>query len=491
MLGKLRSLASDTLIYGLFMIIGRFLTFMLTPLYTNYMPKEEVGEVIYFYTLISFINIVNSFGMESAYFRFYEQDAQKSHGTAYTLSFLTIGLVSLITSAAVFIFAEPIAPVLTKLDNATELVRLAALIPFLDALMLIPFAYLRMTRRAMRFASIRFLLVIISVIFNFVFVVFMSKGIEGVFLANIIQSVCGVLIFSPNIIKNIRAHFDSKLFRQMLRFGIPTLPASLSAIILQVADRPIIKGLTNAEELAMYGVNYKLGIPMMLFVSVYEYAWKPFYLNNYKEPDAKRLFARILTYFTMICAGIFLATGLFVEFIVQMPFVGGKLIAPEYWPGMSIIPIILGGYYFNGIFTNFSAGLYITKRSEFFPLAMGIAAGLNVLMNFILIPVIGYHGSAWATLAAYFVSAFLLYLFTRKIYPLPYEWKRIGIIIILTLTVYFADIHLTSGMDTTMSVTIRILSLAAIFGILRLMKFYTPAEAAGMKRLFRKFGPGK
>ena len=404
-MSRIKSLASDTLIYGVFTIVARFLTFMLTPLYTNYLTMVEFADIQYIFVILAVINIVYGFGMDSSYFRFYEKGSEEQSNKVFTLSYLSIVLISGTISILIIIFSKPIAPVITELQNGQKLIMMAAMVPFLDALMIIPYAYLRMTRQAKKFAMTKFFLVIIAVILNFVFVVFMRWGIEGILYAQIIANGVGALIFVKIIFTKIKFKFDFILLKDMLKFGIPTLPAMLSGMILQVGDRWILKPLTDSVQFALYQCNHKLGIPMILFVSVFEYAWKPFYLSHYKDPDAKKLYARILTYFTFIAAGVFLVTSMFMEFIVQMPFIGGKFINPDYWSGMGIIPVILLSFYFNGVYNNFACGFHIEKKTQYLPAAIGIGAIVNVAMNFTLIPVIGYWGAAWATLAAYFVNS--------------------------------------------------------------------------------------
>ncbi|MFA6570382.1 MAG: oligosaccharide flippase family protein [Bacteroidota bacterium] len=485
MLSKLKSLASDTLVYGISTIVGRFLTFMLTPIYSNYISGDEYGDVVYIFSIIAFFNILNSFGMDSAFFRFYKKDNPEDIKKVFTKSYLVITVVSGILSGLAIIFAEQIAPKITSLPNGVTLIPLAAIIPFLDAVMIIPYSYLRMSRHAKRFAYTKFSLIIIAVFFNFLLVVKYKMGGEGVFYAQLAANIAGALIFIPMIIKNLTFKFDKALFIDMLKFGIPTLPATLSAMILQVADRPILKLLTDSHSVAMYTINYRLGIPMLLLVSVFEYAWKPFYLSHYEEPDSKKLFARVLTYFTLISAAVFLITGFFIQYIVMMPFIGGKFINPAYWSGMGIIPIILGGYYFNGMYNNFAAGFHIEKKTQYLPIAIGAAALANILLNFILIPVFGYWGAAWATLGAYFISAVLLYLFQRKIYPNIFEWKRIAIIFITTIIIFTATSYFTSNMEMKPAFIIRIASLFLFIIILWSAGFFKPEEIKALKRIFR------
>jgi O-antigen/teichoic acid export membrane protein len=308
-------------------------------------------------------------------------------------------------------------------------------------------------------------------------------GIEGVFLANIISSAVGLIIFARLIISHLNFSFDKGLLRQLLRFGIPTIPASLAAIILQVADKPIIKSIAGSAQLGIYSMNYKLGIPMMMVVTVFEYAWKPFYLNNYKEDGAKELFSRVFTYFTMACAGIFLVISLFIDYIVRIPSIGGPFINPRFWEGLGIVPIILAGYYFHGAFNNFAASIQISKRTEYFPLAVGIAAIVNIGMNILLIPVIGYWAAAWATLAAYAISALVIYFFSRRLFKIEYEWKRVVTIIASTAIVYFGAKTAVSGFDMFAAFFIKIAFLILFLLLLRVFKFFTTGEIRRLRKI--------
>lgn len=436
MIGRLKSLLSDTMIYGGFTIVGRFLTFLLTPLYSNFLSPAEVGDVSYLYAIIAFAMILYAFGMDAAFFRFYSFDDTGQARKAFSMSYFSIVGVAGLFSAAILIFAEPISPALTEFSGGADLIRLAAIVPLLDSMMTVPFGYLRMKRNAAKFSAVRFALIIISVFLNYYFLVELGWGPEAVFIAQIIANLIGVLILSGEVIKNLTFKIDFGMLKEMLRFGLPTLPAALAAMVLQVADRPILMALVGPDQVGFYQVNYRLGIPMSLYAAVFEYAWKPFYLSRYKDSDAKRLFSKTLTFFSLGASFVFLAVGFFIEFIVRLPFVGGRFINPEYWSGMDIIPIILGGYFFHGCFVNFTAGFHIEKKTKFLPIAVGAAALANVAVNFALVPIIDYRGAAWATLIAYFIAAVVLYLFSRKVYPIEYEFGRIAKLIISTALVY-------------------------------------------------------
>ncbi len=470
---KLISLGSDTITYGTFTIIGRFLSFLLFPFYTNFIPKNEIGEIANIFSIIAFINIIYTFGMESAFFRYYKEEDSK---TIYTQSFITIAVISGIISIFLLINSPYLSILLTGGAVNVQTIALATLVPFFDSLLVIPYAYLRMERKVFSFAMIRFITVVVAVLLNLLFVAVLSYGTFGIFLAQLIASIIGLIILLPNIISNFTIEFPLNLFKSMLRFGLPTVPASLSAIALQVADKPIMRVLAGPEQLGLYAVNYKLGIIMMLLVSVFEYAWKPFYLSNYTDKDSRELFARVLTYFTLISAIIFIFISLFLIFIVQIPFIGGKLINPVYWQGLGIVPIILSAYYFNGVFNNFAAGIHISKKTEYLPIAVGIAGIANIALNFILIPIYGIWGAAWATFFAYLVSAFIIYYFSNKYYPIKYEFKRISTIILSALVVYLIDNQLINYIGNDVKILVKIVLIILFFISLFVFKFFDKKE---------------
>jgi O-antigen/teichoic acid export membrane protein len=489
MLQKLKSLASDTFIYGFSTIFGRFLSFILTPLYTNFLSTSEYDFVIYTFVLIAILNVIYSFGMDSAYLRFFRSDNKAESDKVFTLAFLSINFVSLIISGTIFIFADKIAASYANpsILNAGNLVRLAALIPFFDAMTFVPSSYLRMNRNAKLFAIIKFGGILIAVVLNFLFLTGFSMQGSGVILAQVIASFAQILVFVPIISKSITKHLNFIMLKQMLKYGIPTIPASISAILLQLADRPILKALTHSEiAFTTYQVNYRLGIPMMIFVTVFEYAWKPFYLSYYTEEDAKKMFARVFTYFTLFSSLIFLFFCFYMEFFVQMPFVGGKLINPKYWSGMSIIPIVLAAYYFNGMFSNFTAGFLIQKKTKYLPLAVVTAALINIAANFILIPHFGYVGAAWATFIAYFISSLILYLLSRKIYPINYEWKRVFLIVSITILLFVLIGFLPQDLSSLYSLSIKTAAFLIFAVLLKIFGFFNPEEIKLIKRVLRK-----
>lgn len=485
MISKIKSLAGDTMIYGVFQVLGRFLSFLLTPLYTNYLTKTELAETTYIYSIIAFLNIIFSFGIESSFFRFYDKDNPEQSKKVFTNAFLIIATIAASTAIAVIASADYFASGFVELKNPALIIRLAILIPLCDSLIFIPYAYLRMTRKAKKFATTRFVLIIIAVINNIIFVVIMQVGAIGVIASQLIAAVIGIMIVGKDIKNNFIGKVDFKLIKEMIVFGLPTLPANISAMILQVADRPFLKALASTSDLAIYSVNYRLAIPMMLVVTVFDYAWKPFYLSKYKEEGSKEMFSRVFTYYTLVCSAVFLATALFIEYVVKMPFIGGKFIAADYWVGLGVVPIILVAFFINGTQSHFAAGFLITKNTKYVGISVGLGALVSLLLNWILIPMLSYWGSAIAIITGYMFGAGTLYYFQRKFYPIDYEWKRVLIILASAAAVYFAAMSLTSNLEPLIAAGVRVLFLLVFIALLYFLKFFTVSEISGIKRLFK------
>ncbi len=484
MFTKLRRLSSETAVYGVSTVLGRFLTFLLTPIYTHVVTPAELGEVVNLYAWIAFINVLYSFGLESAFFRFFVKDDADKSRRVFSAAFIAILCISGSFSLIIGFASAELSPVL-KIGLDHNFLRVAAAIAFFDALALIPFAALRMSNRARHFALAKFALIVVNVAANIWLVVVQNQGVHGIFAAGLLSSAFGFVILLPEIKRFLRWPIDRGLLRPMFRFGLPTVPSAVAAIMLQLIDRPILKSLAGDEALGIYQTGYRLAIPMMIFVTVFDYAWRPFFLQEAKSADASLMFARVLTYFTLAAALLFLLVSFFIEFLVREPVFGISIIDERYWGGLFIIPIVMAGYYFNGVFTNFVVGPYLQKKSTYLALATGIAALVNLVLNLALIPSLGILGAAWATLGAYFVAALVLYLVNRRIYPVPYEWGRLALVIAVTVIVWWSAIQLSADLTLAASISLRLGAVAAFFGILTVFGFFKTEELHALRSLIK------
>ncbi len=470
---QIRRLGADTAIYGVSTIVGRFLNFFLVFFYTNVLPPGEYGVVAYAYSLIAFLNILYGYGMESAYFKYASTgeygDAKQIFSTP---SFLLVG-TSLVISCALTLWSNAAGRIAAIPDHHAVIVTYSAWILFCDTLAIIPFARLRLERKAVKFGMIKIVNIVVNLGANVFFLFVLRKGVEGIFLSGLVASALTIIMLLPDVVRNLSFTIPRGLLRALLAFGLPYVPAGLASMMVQVVDRPIMRMLTNDATVGIYQANYRLGIVMMLVVAMFDYAWRPFFLSHASEPDAKRLFARVLTYFVFGGTCVVLVFSLFVGDLVAVRVFGRYLIHPDYWSGLSIVPLVLLGYLFLGVYNNLIAGIYIEKRTSYLPGITMAGAVVNVGTNFLLIPFWGMMGAAFATVLAYAVMAGILYLVVQRIYPISYEWGRVGLIALSGAAVFaaFVVVHPPVPLFAW-----KVFLLVAFVGSLGIFGFFRPSE---------------
>jgi O-antigen/teichoic acid export membrane protein len=436
MLSDIKQLGKETAIYGVSTIVGRFLNFLLVPLYTNVFSRQDYGLMTNVYAYIALFNIIYLYGMDSAYLKYASTeelgDEKKTFSTAYNAVLIS----SLLYSLLFLVFRSGLFRQLALAEGQKRILFLIMGILFFDAVSIVPFARLRFHNRPWKFAIIKSLNIVVNLALNIVLILRFHMGIEAVFLAGLAASVLTWLALLPDILKNLELRISRNLLGALLKFGIPFVPTGLASMVTQVIDRPILLALTSAATVGVYQANYKLGIFMMLFVSMFQYAWQPFFLKNAARQDARILFGKVLTAFLLAASAIFIVLSLFIEDIVKTSIFGVHLVGRDFWEGLPIVPIILLAYLFNGLYINFMAGIQIEKKTQFMPIVTGAGALVNVAANFLLIPEFGYFGAAWATLLSYLIMAVGNYLFSQRFYRIKYEAGKLALIT-TTLVVSF------------------------------------------------------
>jgi O-antigen/teichoic acid export membrane protein len=489
MLEKIKRLGTDTAVYGISTILGRFLTFLLTPLYTHALPAEDLGIVATVYAYIAFLNVVYGYGMEGAYMKYASTREIGNRRQVFTVPFLAVGITSLFFSALLILWSPSVADWIHVPDPLAGIVAQGALILFLDALTLIPFVSLRMASQARTFAFIKVAGILVNVLCNILFLFVFRAGVGGIFLSNIISAVLVLILLVPTILRGLSFSWPTGLLGALLRFGLPSVPAGIAGMMIQVINRPILESLTGKAAVGVFQANYRLGIFMMLLVSMFDFAWRPFFLQHAKDPDARPLFARIMTYVVLTLTAVFLSLGLFLEPLVRWQiFAGRSLIAPPYWTGLDIVPVILLAYLFLGVYNNLIAGIYIEKRTARLPAVTFVAAAVNVVANYALIPPYGLMGAAYATLASYLVMAGMMYVMVRNVYPVPYEWIRLAKITGAGIVVYGLAKVVDAGQWTP---GWRGFLLLCFPGLLYVLRFFVPGELRGVTRLLRTVRPAR
>jgi O-antigen/teichoic acid export membrane protein len=463
MLEKIFRLGKETAIYGLSTVVGRLLNFLIVPFYANVLLPSENGIVANIYAYIAFAYVIYCYGMEAAYMRFVSSLEIGDKKQNFSVPFFSLLATSVVLSLAVQLNSSFLASLIGIGREYRHLIQYAGWILCFDTLTVVPFASLRMEQKAKRFASLKLLGIATNLVLNLVLILGFGMRTEGVFLANLLASGLTFAVLLASSLGLLTLKFPRGLYREILHFGLPYIPAGLAGIAMQVIDRPIVKALTNDATLGIYQLNYRLGIFMMLIVGMFDYAWRPFFLTHAKDPDAKQLFAKVFTYFALGAMTIFIVVSFFIEDIVRMRFFGRQFFPPVYWQGVDIVPWVLLAYVFTGAYVVFLVGVYLEKKTKYLPAVSGVGAVLNVGANLVLIPKLGILGAALSTLLSYVVMAVGMYFVSQRFYRVTYEWSKV-LKIAGTAAILFCVFQILHPAPLNFSGTIIKVALVAAFG---------------------------
>lgn len=438
----LKKLAGQTAIYGVSSILGRLLNFLLLPLHTTVFAPGQMGVVTDLYASVTFLNVLYTYGMETAFFRHVGQFGNKSFSTATT----SILLSSTVFSAVIWIFQDDYAGYFGY-DDKGWLVACLAVVVWIDSILAIPFARLRQENQARRFAIYRIISIVAMVGLNAFFLLFCKSIAEGeflpslqgsigliynpeigvgyVFLSNLLGNVILLLVSIP-IWKGYRPQMDWTMWKQMLYYSLPILLTGLAGMANENLDKLLFKnllpenfyeGINPQQALGIYGSNFKLSVFMMLAIQAFRYAGEPFFFNQAEQKDAPELFARILHYFYL--SGLLL----FVGVSVNLPFIASLFLRQNaYLGGLNVVPWLLFAKLLFGVYVNISIW-YKLKNKTIMGTYITVAGMLvTIVGDILLIPRFGFMGAAIANLACYALMVLLCYWTGRKHFPVPYRF---------------------------------------------------------------------
>jgi O-antigen/teichoic acid export membrane protein len=434
---KLRRLGSESLVYGLSSIVGRLLSYLLTPYYAHEFDPAQNGVQAVVYSYIPIISIALYLGMDVAYMRSasgVKDNTPAEQQRAFSMSFGMVLVVGGAIAALGFLLTPWLAP-FARLDATSFRYMLA--IVYTDALLAVPYAHLRMTSRSLRFASLRLLFVGLSVGLNIVLIGMLHWGVVAIFIANLAANLVILLFFLAEIGRLFRpAMLSGAPWKALWKYALPIMPAMLAVMLVENGDRLVLThlsesaaqavyGMTSKDVVGIYSFNYKLGVAMLLVVQMFRMAWTPFSLQHARQASAPQLFSRVLTVLMLMCATVFLGVSVLLPSLVQIPKVY-HYVKPAYWAGLPIVPVILLGYVFSGMYTVVTAGLYIERRTSVLPWIAGAGAALNIAICIVAQSRWGMVGVAWATPAAYALMSALGAWQSNRVYPVPFEWGRVA-----------------------------------------------------------------
>lgn len=436
-MGLYKKLFQQTAIYGLATVFPRMISFFLVPLYTDLLPKAAYGKITIIFSYIIFFNVVLAYGMETAFFRFYNKETDKKN--VVETSMVSIFWTSILFLGIGLLFRNTLAA-FSQID--VQFVTYTIWILTLDALTVIPFSKLRANQRPMFYAAVKIGNVSVNLLLNIFFLIVLPKlatpnpddffsllyfedfQIGYIFISNIIASLLTFLVLSPGYFI-MKWHFDFGLWKRMMKYALPILVAGIAFAINDQFDKILLGKLLPANiadaEVGIYAACYKLGLFMVLFRTAYTLGIEPFFFSHADKENAKETYATVTKYFVIFGSFIMLAVIVFADLFKQV-----MIRDTSYWEAMKVVPLIILANFFLGIYTNLSVWYKLIDKTHIGAWISIAGALVTLLLNFLLIPKYSYYGSAIATIAAYGTMMLLSYMLGRKAYPIPYDMNRIG-----------------------------------------------------------------
>ena len=432
----LKSLAKETAIYGVSSIVGRFLNYLLVPVYTIALPASSggYGVVTNIYAWVALMLVLLTCGMETGFFRFANK-GQDDPMRVYSTTLLSVSIGSVVFVVLGLLFLEPIAGWLEYGEHPWY-IGMMMIVVAMDAIQSIPFAYLRYKKRPIKFAALKLLFIFLNIALNlFYYVVLKGNDVGYAFLFNLVCTSVVMLCMIPEL-RGFTYVLDRELLKRMLRYSLPLVILGVAGILNQVADKIIFPFVYPDEaeatvQLGIYGAASKIAMIMAMFTQAFRFAYEPFVFGKSKEKDSREMYAQAMKFFIIFTLLAFLAVMFYLDILRH-------IIGCDYWDGLRVVPIVMAAEIFMGIYFNLSFWYKLideTRWGAYFSLT---GCTILILMNIFLIPKYGYIACAWAGFTGYGVAMLLSYFVGQKKYPIQYDLKAIGMYVLLAAVLYLA-----------------------------------------------------
>ena len=428
-MSKLQSLAKDTAIYGLSSIIGRFLNYLLVPLYTATLSAASggYGVITNVYAYTALIMVLLTFGMETTYFRFTNKTHEDSM-RVYSTTLISVGTVAAGFVALVLLFISPLSRLMGYADHP-DYVWVMAVTVAIDAFLCIPFAYLRQQKKALKFAALKLLNILMSIALNVIYFALLDdRDVGYAFYINLACSATLALCMFKEL-TGFSYVLDRELLRRMLRYAWPILILGIAGILNQAADKMlfphIYKGADAQEQLGIYGAASKIAMIMAMITQAFRYAYEPIVFAGVKDKDQHEMYAKAMKYFIIFTLLAFLMV---MGYLDILKFIIGK----DYWSGLRVVPIVMAAEIMMGVYFNLSFWYKVIDKTIWGAVFSGIGCVVLLAVNFIFVPHYGYIACAWGGFAGYGVAMVLSYVVGQKYYPIAYPLQSILYYVLLT-----------------------------------------------------------
>lgn len=433
----LKSLVKDTALYGVSSIIGRFLNYLLVPIYTAAMSTASggYGIITEIYAWTALFMVILTYGMETTFFRFVNKETQISDSEkVYSTVLIMVGSTSLLFAVSCMLLLQPIADAM-GFGNHPWYVGMMLLVVAMDAFQSIPFAYLRYKKRPIKFVALKMLFIVLNITLNMIYYVFMgNSNVFYAFLFNLICTSIIMVLLIPEL--RFRGGFDKPLAKKMLNYSYPIMILGVAGVLNQVADKIMFKYIypdpEKAEsQLSIYSACSKIAMIMAMLTQAFRYAYEPFVFGESRAKDNKVVYAKAMKYFIIFTLLAFLAVVYYLDILKY-------ILGPEYWGGLKVVPIVMAAEIFMGVFFNLSFWYKLIDETKWGAYFSFTGCAVLVLINIVFMPKYGFMACAWGGFAGYAVAMLLSYFVGQKKYPIAYDLRGIALYVGLALVLYAA-----------------------------------------------------
>jgi O-antigen/teichoic acid export membrane protein len=456
--GKFKALAGDTIIYGGGTILVRLLNWLLMPYYIRTMDSVQYGIVTEMYSYIAIFLVILTYGFETTFFRFARKT---SFNSVFTTGLTSIVSTALIFFSIIFLFGGTFQSAIGISSNK-EIFYIAALVVGIDAITALIFAKLRYEGKSVRFAFLKLVNVLVLIFFNVFFLLFCPYVIDNpnvigdffhrivisfyienneaiyVFISNLIASIFILVLLIPDALK-VKRQFNFHLLKRMYKYSFPILIVGITGMINQNVDKillpQLIPGNEGYTQLAIYGANFKIGVLMAMFTQSFRLAFEPFFFKHHQDTEDTSIYSNILKYFILFGFLIFLGVTFFIDLI-------NIVLTQTYIEGNKVIPIVLLAQLLSGVYFTLSVWYKISDKTIFGAYIGLIGSIVTIISNILLIPILGYYGSALSGLACFAVMVVFSVVWGKKYFFISYNWRSIGFYTVFAAIVYYVGIYI-------------------------------------------------
>lgn len=474
---QMKKLAKETAIYGVSSILGKFLNWMLVPLYTYVLESSaEYGIVTNLYAWTALLLVILTYGMETGYFRFANKN-KENHDKVYSTTLIAVGITSILFAVCCVLFSQSIGTAMGYTKHP-EYISMLGVVVAMDAFGCIPFAYLRYKNRPIKFAGLKLFMIFTNIFFNLFFLIgcpwlaakapglvnwFYNPhyGVGYVFVANLLSTILVTIALLPDVFV-VKFAFDKALLKKMLVYSMPLLILGVAGIMNQTLDKILfpflMPGKAGAAELGIYGATSKIAMVMLMFTQAFRYSYEPFIFAQNKDKNSLSAYADAMKFFILFSLLIFLGMVLYMD-------VFKYIIQRSYWAGLDVVPIVLFSFIFQGVFFNLSLWYKLTDKTMYGAWFSVLGTIIIVILNVILVPVYSYMGCAWAAFTCYLVIMLVSYYYGQKHMPIKYDLKSIGLYTGVTVLFYLISMFIKTPY-TSINIALKSVLMVAFLTLL-------------------------